>query len=343
MPVTALEMFHLKEIKAIQSILIFFVSFIFFVFVTACEKTDYDLLDPDSAGVWTLFTTKDGLPENQVTDIKLDTEGQLWLAFSENGVASYLNGALAGYNTSNSYIISDFATSLAPVSDGSILIGTADGISLRTVNDQWSNYKDPEVSSMHINAIKIASNGIVWAGTEGQCLYINEGSGFYHLYDAAYENVNIIEEDSYNNIWIGTDNGLLKWDGSNFSLLTTSEGLPENEITALCNDSKGRLWIGTSGGETVSWIDNSGLHQLSLMTGNEGIYVQDIIEDRRGDIWFATWFDGLVRYDGVISHSFKIYNGFYENDVNTIGEDSEGNLWFGLYSKGLVKYTLPLE
>ena len=343
MTVTALEMSHVKGIKPIQSILFFSVSLLVFAFLTACEKTDYDLLDPHSAGVWTLFTTKDGLPGNQVTDIKLDTEGQLWFAFSNRGVASYLNGTIETYNTSNSNIINDFATSLGPMADGSILIGTADGLSLRTMDDQWSFYKDPEVTSMYINTIKIASNGIVWTGSEGQCLYINEGSGFYQLYDAAYENVNIIEEDSGNNIWIGTDNGLLKWDGSNFSIITTSDGLPDDEITALFNDSKGRLWIGTNGGETVSWIDNSGMHQLSLITGNEGIYVQDIIEDSRGDIWFATWFDGLIRYDGVISHSYKVYNGFYENDVNTIGEDTDGNLWFGLYSKGLVKYTLPLE
>jgi len=329
--------------KWIQSYLSVSVFVLFFVLVTACEKTDYDLLDPYSAGVWTLYTTKDGIPGNQVLDIKLDRDGKLWFAFSDKGVVSYLNGTITGYNTSNSYIINDFTTSLGQMSDGSIVIGTVDGISLRTMNDQWDSYKDPEVSSMYINTIEIASNGTVWLGTESQCLYINEGSGFYHLYDAAYEDVNIIEEDSGHNIWIGTDNGLIKWDGSNFSIITESDGLPENEITALFNDSKGRLWIGTGGGETVSWLDDSGLHQLSLITGNEGIYVKDIFEDRKGDIWFATWFDGLIRFDGVISHSYKVYNGFYENDVNTIGEDIDGNLWFGLYSKGLVKYTLPLE
>ena len=74
-----------------------------------------------------------------------------------------------------------------------------------------------------------------------------------------------------------------------------------------------------------------------------GHYVRGIHEDKRGHIWFATWFDGLVEYDNVVPFTYKVYNGFYENDVNCIGDDEYGNLWIGLYSKGLVKYTLPLD
>lgn len=333
----------MKGTYPVQTCLSIIALFAFFTFITGCKKTDYELLDPSSAGIWTLFTKDDGMPGTQVMDIKLDSIGILWFAFSDNGVASYLDGAISKYNSTNSSIINDFSTSLSPLSEGTMLIGTADGLSLRTGDDQWYSYKDPEVSSMYINTIKVTSDGIVWVGTENQGLYINEGSGFSHILFTGYENINIIEEDYRKNVWIGSDNGLLKWDGSDLSVLTTSDGLPDNDITALFPDSKNRLWIGTNGGSTVAWMDDSGIHNLSLITGNENVYVKDIIEDRRGDIWFATWFDGLIRYDGVISYSYKVYNGFYENDVNAIGEDMDGNLWFGLYSKGLVKYTLPLD
>jgi ligand-binding sensor domain-containing protein len=115
-------------------------------------------------------------------------------------------------------------------------------------------------------------------------------------------------------------------------------------VTSLRSDSKKRLWIGTDGGKTVSWIDATGLHQLNLMTGSDTLSVKDIWEDRRGDIWFATFNDGLIMYDGVIPHVYKNgINGLPENKVNCIGEDKNGNLWFGLYSKGLVRYTLPID
>jgi ligand-binding sensor domain-containing protein len=85
------------------------------------------------------------------------------------------------------------------------------------------------------------------------------------------------------------------------------------------------------------------MHQLSLFNGDVASEINDIKEDPRGDIWFATYDSGLIRFDGVVSHSYKKYNGFPENDVISIGEDNDGNIWFGLYSKGLVKYAIPID
>jgi ligand-binding sensor domain-containing protein len=333
----------MKEIKMVRYY--FKIAGILFILacLTSCKKTKYDLLDPASAGVWTLYNTSTGLPGDQVRDIKLDSKGNLWVTFSGDGAATFDNGEWTTYITANSSILSNSVTSMEPASDGSIIIGTTNGLSIRSAAGQWSSFKDPNVTTMFINTVKIASNGDIWVGTENQGFYYNDGSGYVQIYAAAFQNVNIIEEDSYGNIWLGTDNGLLKWDGTGFSIFTTSDGLPSNQIASLYSDSKKRLWVGTSGGATVSWIDNSEMHQLSLMNGNSGTFVRDIFEDRKGDIWFATWFDGLIRYDGVIPYSFKVYNGFYENDVNCIGEDKYGNLWIGLHSKGLVKYTLPLD
>jgi len=311
--------------------------------LSACEKKKYDLLDPAYAGVWTLFDVSKGLPGNSVRDITRDSQDNLWITFENKGAAIYDNGAFISYNTANSDILSNSVTSVGTGNNGAMIFGTSDGLSIRSADGQWSSYKDPLAATMYINTVKVTSNGWIWIGTQNQGFYINDGTGYYNVYTDEYKNIIVIEEDSNENVWIGTDNGLLKWDGSKWTVLSTADGLPDNDVTSLLSDSKKRLWIGTNGGETVSWIENSEIHQLSLMNGSFGTFIRDIFEDRKGDIWFATWYDGLIRFDGVIPHSFKVYNGFYENDVNCIEEDKYGNLWFGLYSKGLVKYTLPLE
>ena len=313
------------------------------VSLTTCEKPEYTLLDPESAGTWTLFNTTAGIPSNQVRDIKLDDQDNMWVAFSGNGVGKYANGTWTYYNTSNSSLVSNAVTALGPTSDGGMIIGTYHGISIVSASGSWSSYKDPSVTSMRINAVKVASNGWIWLGTQNLGFYVNTGSEYQNVYAEGFENVNAIEEDASGNIYLGTDNGLLKWDGTSYSYYSYLDGLPDNDIVAFFYDSQKRLWIGTNGGYAAAWIDNSGIHQLSLMNGNAGTFVRDIFEDRRGDIWFGTWWDGLIRYDGEIPHSFKEYNGFTEDDVNAVGEDAEGNLWLGLYSKGLVKYVLPLE
>ena len=79
------------------------------------------------------------------------------------------------------------------------------------------------------------------------------------------------------------------------------------------------------------------------MNGKDSCRVNDIYEDRRGNIWFATTDDGLIYYNGILPRAFKVSNGFPENTIRSIGEDKFGNLWFGLESKGVVRYTLPID
>jgi ligand-binding sensor domain-containing protein len=333
----------MKEIKSVWFCLKIAVIVLFLASLAGCQKTDYNLLDPASAGVWTLYNTSNGLPLNTVYDIKLDTQGKLWLAFPGGGAATYMDGVFTNYKTTNSSIINNSATSLGPSSDGSMLIGTANGISEKTINDLWTSYKDPGVAVMYINTIKVSSGGTIWLGTSNQGFYKSNGTSLIRYYDPLYKNVYAIEEDVNGNIFLGTDNGILKWNGSSFSTITTANGLPKNTVTALHPDSRQRMWIGMYQSETVCWLDYTGLHNQSLMTGDVTTYVTDIFEDRRGDVWFATYGNGVVRFDGAVAYSFKEYNGFYEDYVDAIGEDKDGNLWFGLDSKGLVKYTLPLE
>lgn len=326
----------LQNFGSIAGILLFLLP------ASSCERKEYELLDPATAGVWTLFDTNDGLPGNQVVDIKLDSRDNLWLTFPGQGIAKFNDGAWTYYRTANSLLLNNAVNCLAEGTDGSIIFGTANGLSILSESNTWASYLDP-VTPMIVKTIKVASNGTVWVGTSNQGFYVNSGSGFVKTYSDAYKNINVIEEDATGNIWLGTDNGLIKWNGSVYSYLSTLNGLPNNKISALHKDSKERLWIGTNGGKTVSWIDRKGLHQMSLLTGKDSCFVNDIFEDRRGNIWFATTSDGLIRYDGIIPHAYRVINGFPENTIHSIGEDKYGNLWFGLDTKGVVRYTLPIN
>jgi len=86
--------------------------------LSACEKKKYDLLDPASAGVWTLFDVSKGLPGNSVRDITRDSQDNLWITFENKGAAIYDNGAFISYNTANSDILSNSVTSVGTGNNG---------------------------------------------------------------------------------------------------------------------------------------------------------------------------------------------------------------------------------
>jgi len=312
--------------------------------LNSCERTTYDLLDPSSAGKWTHYDTSNGLPGNTVSGIKLDSNGNLWMTFPGQGTARYDNGSWVSYKTANSAILSNAVSCLAQTSDGTIFFGTTNGVAILSSGNTWTYYIDAS-TTMTVTSIKVASDGAIWVGTSDQGFYVNRGLGFVKTYFDLFQNINTIEEDDSGNIWIGTNRGLIKWNGSSFSFLSTYNGsaLPNNKISCIRQDGSKRLWIGTRGGKSVAWADTKGLHNLSLMNGRDSCVINDIFQDRRGNVWFATATDGVVCYDGVLPKSYRINNGLPEDKVKAIGEDKDGNLWFGLESKGVVKYTLPIN
>lgn len=328
---------------------LFITAAIFFLVlsITACERTEYDLLDPESAGIWKQYsTTNSTLPGNTIYDIDVDQSGNLWATCYGKGVARFQSGTWTTYNTSNSYILSNYTTVLEPVT-ASLLIGTEYGLSIRLTSGTWQYYSDTSVEYMIVNSIKCDSHGNYWIGTEDEGYYFYNGTIFYH-YLSGYD-VNAIAEDKSGNIWLGTDHGLYKYNGTHLTtsatpVLNTSNGLTSNSISYLYPDSKGRLWIGYYVSKTASWVDNNGVNQLNLMDGKEITTIWDIQEDKKGDIWFATGGSGLIRYDGVIPHSYKEYNTPSIDDyIYSICLDLGGNLWIGTRTKGVIKYTLPLE
>ena len=51
--------------------------------------------------------------------------------------------------------------------------------------------------------------------------------------------------DSKGFLWIGTDKGVVRYNGIEFERFTTDDGLPDNEIFFFHEDFEGRLWLGT--------------------------------------------------------------------------------------------------
>ena len=49
-------------------------------------------------------------------------------------------------------------------------------------------------------------------------------------------------------LWVGTDNGLFRYDGRQFRSFTTAQGLPASQITALHLSAAGEIWVGTAEG-----------------------------------------------------------------------------------------------
>ncbi len=132
----------------------------------------------------------------------------------------------------------------------------------------------------------------------------------------------------------------------NFEYYNLEEGLSQSSVQSIIQDSRGFLWIGTSGGG-VCKFDGLTFTKYSEKEGIAGNIVTSISEDKDQNIWFTSTWGGITKYNGKKFIIFSKKDGILtENGNNVVFTDKSGTTWFGsnigvvAYKNGIFeKYT----
>ena len=164
-------------------------------------------------------------------------------------------------------------------------------------------------------------------------------------------NVTALLQDQRGFIWMGSRDGLYRFDGHDFKVFRNDpadrNSLQNNHITSLFQDGPGNIWIGMIGG--LQMLDPAKLvfHQPPLDAEflekiKSGTVVQ-VHEDRHGYLWIVTNQLGTLRYhpptnESVIYDNYKAEAGVAKTDASQgIVEDRTGNLWLSR-GDGIYRY-----
>ena len=168
-------------------------------------------------------------------------------------------------------------------------------------------------------------------------------------------NTTTVIKDRKGFIWVGTENGLCKFDGYTFKTYTNKKGdstsISNNFINALIEDKTGRIWVGTMEGldifdpntEKFTRFYHNQLKKTSLSNNK----VWSLLADSNNHIWVGTD-DGFNVFIEE-SKTFKTYHPDPANkyamkgkSVNAIIEDGR-YLWLGNWGEGLNKFDVRAE
>lgn len=166
-------------------------------------------------------------------------------------------------------------------------------------------------------------------------------------------NVNCIIQDSRGFMWIGSRNGLNRYDGYKFTTFRADPKdittLSNNMISDLVEDRDGNIWVATQSGLDMYQRNKGTFVRYTHDAHNSNSIANNIINrlafDSDGKLWIATQNGGLdclniqTKLFQHHQHSETDPHSIGDNNVRTVFVDSQHNLWVGTSNSGLNLYN----
>lgn len=225
---------------------------------------------------------------------------------------------------------------------------------LMTGDRQWYKHEPSDLNSVsadNIYYLLCDRDGRIWVACEDSYLDLavrhQDGSvSFRHFFGKQFS-ARVMYQDKRGVIWVGTKNGLYAFrpeellrDTSAYEHPLTGADLGYSDVSSICEDSRGTLWIGTVGSGVYAREAGDGAGGFSRNTRFSLISndVQAILEDQKGVMWFATK-NGLTSYNPATHKERQHYDesnllrNYYADNCACLLPD--GRLAFGTNS-GIV-------
>lgn len=152
--------------------------------------------------------------------------------------------------------------------------------------------------------------------------------------------------DSFGFMWIGTDNGLLRFDGNHYTEYRHIEGnletISDNRILGLVKDNKERIWVATANGLNVYDFTKDSFKRIDIPNFGEKGYIISIVADKYGKITFVVAGVGIYEIEDIDCdrRSTKCLSSIESlKDVNTLLAHSNESLYAGTKNGNVYQYT----
>jgi signal transduction histidine kinase/ligand-binding sensor domain-containing protein len=313
------------------------------VVTAACEDKDGNLIvgtlgagifwyEPD--GKYHHIGVDEGLSSSYVLSLCVDREGDLWAGTDSGGLNRIKRKSFTEL------------PGLHPWAVQSVSADTNGGLWVAFGALGASYWNTNSVRDYHVGLHQASWETLVdprqrvWSGTRDDGLFVLGTDGFQPAPGAALLGPQIyaLIEDRAGQLWAGTQKGLANFDGTNWKLFTTRDGLSENMVRAIAEDSRGNLWVGTKNGGLNFF--SAGKFTSYRAGENElpGDDISCLYADKDDVLWVGTDGHGLARFQGGKWSRYSTANCLASDSISYIIEDDSGFLWIGS-NAGLMRVS----
>lgn len=352
-------------------------------------------------GSFHAYTAADGLTDGFVRSVMEDSQKRIWVG-TDNGLFRVVNGRIEAVNTSpytplavhsifedrehrvwvggsQLLVFSGDGTkryklpgafsesrvkSIYQTSDGTIWVGTVGGLN-RLVQDRFVPL--PGIAGT-VRTLMQTTDGTLWIGTIGHGLFTYKNGALARMSEKGLLPSNTVLslfEDAEQQIWIGTQDGLVRLSKTPVSVIplpgsadpdyeTISydpngtiwvvasrvyairdgiarphkfPGMPNLPIRNIFRDRSGTLWIGTDGSGAYH-LTPSGVVRYSAPQRLVNNFIRAFLQARDGTMWIATD-EGVSRISGDHVQNIRVKDGLAYFSTRALMEDRENGIWIG--------------
>jgi ligand-binding sensor domain-containing protein/two-component sensor histidine kinase len=306
-----------------------------------------------------LFTTKDGLPSNDITYLFESTDGRFWIG-TARGLIEFRDGRFEDYMTKASFA-SRHITALAEDRDGNLWVGTMAGLMRLSLQglityDESDGLGDNRIHSVYEDA---GSNLMTVSGVWSLNRF--KGKRFASVRphmprDSRFSwGCQVGFLDRSGRWWLLTSDGLRRfeqpWKFEELNgrrperVFTIGEGLVDDDVHCLFEDSRGNIWVSCRGSVSglARWDHATGKFlAFSEADGLTPSFAPSAFcEDSAKTVWIGSYGGELAVYRNGRFKSFDEEDGVPTGMVTSLHCDRSGRVWMSSNKAGLTRISDP--
>lgn len=255
---------------------------------------------------------------NQIQGLAEDDDGNIWFATLQ-GIVGYNNNKFfrsPALNDLNNKLVE---TLFFDKHSKRLWIGTnANGI-YSFDGEQLTHF--PEyfaLSKAIVNTIHADEHNNIWIGTEGGDIIRYSNRVFERIGSSnMFGSVTSFYTNSSGRVWIATGNGVYTYE---LGKLNRFAEIPVTKVTEVLEDTNGFLWVGSQNGLYRYNIKQKHLDSLTEDNGFPSNIIRNIIVDRQGSLWIATYRKGIVQLTDGPVYNISTDQGLSSNIITGLAQ-----------------------
>jgi ligand-binding sensor domain-containing protein/signal transduction histidine kinase len=262
-----------------------------------------------------------------------DHDGNLWVRSWGPMMLRYRDGELKNVRWDLGWSYSS-VTAMYEANNGALLFSEMGSGTIKYHNKMFETLV-PTTALPRSPVISMAEtpDGDIWMGTRDAGLFRLSGQQTFAITKGLTDQkINCLLPNSDGKLWVGTDNGVVIWNGSELIKSDMSSSLSQVQILAMNRDRDSNIWIGTANG--LVRVNAKGISSFDERNRRPGGAVTALFEDREGNLWVGST-QGIERFRDGVFMTYSVSEGMPSENNGPVYIDSEGRTWFAPSDGGL--------